>query len=60
MIARSKGQVLVGVGLVFLTLCPFLLIFKAEALAEKAAILAYLFLVVGVGQQVIEYWRERK
>lgn len=60
MVARIKGQVLVGMGLVFLTLCPFLLILKEEATAEKAAIWAYMFLVVGIGQEFIEYFKERK
>jgi len=41
-------RVSVAVALCFLTLCPFLLILKKDAAAEKAAIWAYLFLVVGV------------
>ena len=54
MLAQIKGQVLIGAGLVFLTLCPFLLIFNAETIAEKVAIGAYVFLVVGVIQQIHE------
>lgn len=48
------GRVSVGMGLGFLILCPFLLVFKAEAVAEKAAIWTYVFLVAGVIQQLID------
>lgn len=33
---------------------------RREEIAEKAAIWAYLFLVVGVVQKIIEYRREKK
>jgi len=49
---KFKGRVSVGVALGFLVLCPFLLILKKEAIAEKAAIWVYMFLVVGVIQEI--------
>lgn len=55
-----EGGVSVRMGLGFLILCSFLLIFKADAIAEKAAIWAYMFLVVGVGQHLIECCRDQE
>ncbi len=49
-----EGRVSIGMGLGFLVLCPFLLIFKAEAVAEKAALWAYMFLAVGAVRQLID------
>jgi len=49
---KFEGRVSVAVALGFLILCPFLLIFKKEAIAEKAAIWTYMFLVVGVIQEI--------
>lgn len=57
---KFKGKVSVAGGLIFLALCPFLLILKKEPLAEKSAIWAYMFLVVGVGQMFIEYKKHGK
>ena len=57
---KFKGRVSIGLALGFLILCPFLLIFKKELIAEKVAIWAYLFLVVGVIQLFIEYFKEGK
>ena len=57
---KFEGRVSIGIALGFLVLCPFLLIFNKEPIAEKAAIWAYMFLVVGVIQQIIEYRRERR
>ncbi|MEA2020148.1 MAG: hypothetical protein U9M98_00255 [Patescibacteria group bacterium] len=54
-----EGRVSVGVGLGFLVLCPFLLIFKADFIAEKAAVWAYMFLLVGVVHEIIEFREER-
>lgn len=48
-----EGRISVGICLGFLAVCPFLLIFDAQAVAEKFAVWAYMFLVVGVVQQVI-------
>lgn len=50
---KFEGRVSVAVALGFLILCPILLIFKKEAIAEKAAIWTYMFLVVGVIQLFI-------
>ena len=50
---KFEGRVSIAIALFFLTLCPFLLIFKKEPIAEKAAIWAYMFLVVGVIQLFI-------
>jgi len=41
-------------------MCPFLLIFKKNLIAEKAAVWAYMFLVVGVIQMMIEYMKEER
>ena len=57
---KFEGRVSIGFALFFLILCPFLLIFKKELIAEKSAIWVYMFLVVGVGQMFIEYIREGK
>jgi len=55
-----EGRVSIGMGLGFLILCPLLLIFDADAIAEKVAIWAYMFLVVGVIQQIVEYRRSEE
>jgi len=57
---KLEGRFSILGALIFLTMCPFLLIFKQEAIAEKAAIWAYMFLVVGVIQQLIEFKKEPK
>ena len=57
---KFEGRVSIGFALFFLILCPFLLIFGKELIAEKVAIWAYMFLVVGVIQMFIEYIREGK
>jgi len=57
---KFEGRVSVGVALGFLVLCPFLLILKKEAIAEKAAIWAYMFLVVGIIQMLIEVRKEKR
>ncbi|MBU2592607.1 hypothetical protein KKD61_04070, partial [Patescibacteria group bacterium] len=44
---KFKSRFSIAVALFFLALCPFLLIFKMDSIAEKAAIWAYMFLVVG-------------
>ncbi|MFA5644684.1 MAG: hypothetical protein WC928_04160 [Patescibacteria group bacterium] len=46
--------------LIFLAACPFLLIFKKDALAENAAIYAYYFLVITVLTQIIELYRDSR
>lgn len=55
-----ESKISIGGGLVLLIICPFWLIFDQELIAEKFAIWAYMFLVVGVGQMFIEYLKEEK
>jgi len=43
-----------GIALFFFVLCPFLLVFKKTALAEKTTIYAYYFLVISVVFVIIE------
>ncbi len=57
---KFEGRVSIAGALIFLTMCPFLLIFKKDLVAEKAAIWAYMFLVVGVIQMIIEYIKEER
>jgi len=57
---KLEGRFSILGALIFLTMCPFLLIFKKDPIAEKAAIWAYMFLVVGVIQQLIELKRKPK
>jgi len=57
---KFEGRVSIGGALLFLTMCPFLLIFKKNLIAEKAAVWAYMFLVVGVIQMMIEYMKEER
>ncbi len=54
---RLEGRFSIFGALIFLMMCPFLLMAKQEAIAEKAAIWTYMFLVVGVIQQLIEIHR---
>jgi len=57
---KFEGKASVGLALGFLILCPLLLIFKKESIAEKVAIWAYMFLVVGVVQLFVEYLKEER
>lgn len=57
---KFEGRVSIAGGLIFLIMCPFLLISQKEAVAEKAAVWAYMFLLVGVIQMVVEYVREER
>lgn len=57
---RFEGRVSVMAALIFLTFCPFLLIFKQEPMAEKFAVWAYIFLAFGVAQIFIEFLKEEK
>ena len=54
---KFNGEFSVAGSLIFLTICPFLLIFKKEQMAEKAGIWAYIFLVIGVIQMA---WESKK
>jgi len=51
---KFEGRISVAVALAFLVMCPFLLIFEKDLIAEKSAIWAYMFLVVGVIQMFVE------
>ena len=55
---KFESRVSIAAALVFLALCPFLFIFNKEALAEEFAIWAFMFLVVGVFQQIFEGGRK--
>jgi hypothetical protein len=57
---KLEGRVSVAGALMFLSTCPFLLIFKKDPVAEKAAIWAYMFLVVGTIQMFVEFAKEEK
>lgn len=52
-----ENRIIAGLALVFLASCPFLLIYKKEALAEIMAIYAYYFLVMAVVLQIVELKR---
>jgi len=57
---KFKGETSISLALGSLILCPFLLISKRELMAEKSAIWAYMFLVVGVAEFFIEYLKEKR
>lgn len=57
---KLSGRVSVAGALVFLGICPFLLIFGNEHLAEEAANLAFGLLAVGTAQMFIKYIKELK
>jgi hypothetical protein len=58
--SKFKIEASIGLALGFLILCPFLLIFKKELIAEKAAIWGYMFLVVGVFQVFVKSLKEKR
>lgn len=51
---KFDGRISVGIALGFLIICPILLVFKKEPIAEKAAIWVYMFLAIGVIQLFVE------
>lgn len=55
-----KGKISISAGLIFLIMGSFFFIFKKEQLAEKTAIWAYMFLLIGVIQILLEYISTRK
>ena len=57
---KFESKVSIAGALIFLIMCPFLLIFHWDVVAEKSAIWAYMFLVMGVVQMFIEYLREER
>lgn len=52
-----KARVSIIAGLVFLSMSPLFYIFKTESIADKIAIWAYIFLVMGTAQSLLEYRR---
>lgn len=50
-----KGSISIAGGLMFLAMSPILLIFKTGQIAEKTAVWAYMFLLVGTIQLFVEY-----
>ncbi len=57
---KYDSRILIGAALFCLVACPLFLIANNEKVAEKIAIYAYYFLVVGVIKQFVEYIREDK
>ena len=55
-----NSRLAAGAALIFLSACPFLLIFKKDSLAEVSAIYAYYFLVITVITQIRELKNEKK
>ncbi len=60
LVVQHDGRISACVGLAFLATCPFLLIGKKEAVAERAADYAYIFLAIGVLVQMEEILLERQ
>jgi hypothetical protein len=54
---RLEGRFSILGALIFLIMCPILLVLKKDPVAEKAAVWVYMFLAVGVVQQIIELKR---
>jgi hypothetical protein len=50
---KFGARVSIAVGLALLALCPLVLIFGRSSVAEKVAIWAYLFLLLGVVQEEV-------
>jgi len=53
---KFDGRYAVSIALYFLILCPFLLIAKKDKSAEVSAIFTYYFLVIGVFQEIVQYF----
>lgn len=51
---KFKGKISVSLALIFLSLCPFLLIYKKEIIADKVANWIYIFLLIGLIQIFID------
>lgn len=58
LLMKLDSRVPIGFALVCLIACPFILLFHYQLLADKFAIWAYYFLVIGVVLQIIEFIRE--
>ena len=52
------SRVFIGIGLIFLISCPFLLAFEKKALAEEMAVYAYYMLALGVVLQIVHYFKD--
>jgi len=57
---KFEGRISVVIAFLFLMMCPFLLIFKKDLIAEKVAIWVYIFLVIAAVQMTIGYMKEQK
>lgn len=57
---QFEGRISIGGGLVFLIMCPLLLISKENPIAEKAAIWAYMFLLIGTIQLFIKEFKNNE
>jgi hypothetical protein len=51
------SRIFIGIGLVFLLFCPFLLVFENRVLAEEMAVYAYYMFALGVFFQIIQYFK---
>ena len=49
---KLESRVSIAASLIFLTVCPFLLILGKETMVEKTTVWFYIFLVIGVSQGV--------
>lgn len=58
LVYKFEREISISSGLIFLSFIPVLLIFKSKVLTEKAAIWAYVFLVIGTIQAILAYWKE--
>jgi hypothetical protein len=54
---KFKSKVSITGALIFLIICPFLLILNWDTVAEKSAVWAYIFLVIGVWQLFFEFFK---
>ncbi|OQA93424.1 MAG: hypothetical protein BWY24_00442 [Microgenomates group bacterium ADurb.Bin219] len=57
---RFKAKISMIGSLCYLSICPFLLIYKKDLWAEKTANWAYLFLAIGVIQMFVEIFDEER
>lgn len=55
---KFSGKISVGAALLFLVLSPLFLLLKKDLLAEKTAVWAYMFLLVGTIQMLLENRKE--
>ncbi|MCX6781630.1 MAG: LytR C-terminal domain-containing protein [Candidatus Magasanikbacteria bacterium] len=52
------SRVFVGLGLIFLITCPFLLAYEKKSLAEEMAVYAYYMLALGVVLQIVQHFKD--